>query len=309
MKDSSRGQRKKALKSEGQSPDRFRSFRPIAQTTIVSAIGIGAVYFLGRSYLDAYYRYFGIAPGALSFSTADYMFSCPNVILMLIVITFFILGTWKSFQNEQPFFIDTSKKSFKEHTDELVMLPLLLILALSSYFAIMQGDPQGWAGTTHTSYIAFMAGFGIGGLFFFAFWLFYYVVRSVFPFRPFTLRPRQFFGAFWLAMVFVLLFAYLPYLSGKLAEHVAFVEFQQFPEATIVSDTLPSELQASPVGDTSQVSAKVVVINNDTLYIFKSNPDNVPKTSTISPSKGDIYAINISDIKYLVYYPTGRPGR
>jgi hypothetical protein len=309
MKDSSVGQQKTALESEGQSPDRFRSFRTISQTTIASAIGIGAIYFLGRSYLDAYYRYFGIAPGALSFSTADYMFSCPNIILMLIVIIFFILGTWKSFQNEQPFFIDTSKKSFKEHIDELIMLPLLLILALSSYFAIIKGNPQGWAGTTNTSYIALMAGYGIGGLFFFAFWLFYYLLRSVFPFRPFILRPRQFFGIFWIVMVFVLLFAYLPYFSGKVADQVAFVEFQQFPEATIISDRLPLELQAPLVGDTYQVSAKIVVINNGALYIFKSNPDNVAKTSTISPSKGDIYAIKISDIKYLVYHPSGQPDR
>ena len=303
------GQQKTAPESEGQSPDRFRSFRTIAQTTIVSAIGIGAVYFLGRSYLDAYYRYFGIAPGALSFSTADYMFSCPNVILMLIVITFFVWGTWKSFQNEQPFFIDTSKKSFKEHIDNLVMLPLGLLITLLCFFAVMKGETQGWLVARHTGYIGLMAGLGIGGLFFFAFWVFYYVIRFLFPFRPFNFRPKQFFNFIWIAILLVYLFAFMPYFSGKVAEWVAFVEFQQFPEATIASDTLPSELQSPLVGETYQVSAKVVVINSDTVYIFKSNLDKETKKLAVSPSEGNIYAIKISDVKYLIYHPSGQPDR
>jgi len=309
MEDSDIDQPKKASELEGQSSNRLRAYGVVAQTTIVSAIGIGAIYFLGRSYLDAYYSYFGIAPGALSFSTADYMFSCPNIILMLIVIAFFIWATRMSFLKEQPFYIDTSKKSFKEHIDELIMLPFGLLIILLCFFATITGGTHGWILARQTGYIGLLAGFGIGGLFFFAFWVFYYVQRFLFPFRPFNVRPKQFFNFFWIAILFVYLFAFMPYVSGKVADWVAFVEFQQFPEATIVSDTLPSELQASLVGETYQVSAKLVVINSDTVYIFKSNLDKETKKLTISPSEGDIYAIKMSDIKYLIYHPSGQTVR
>jgi len=270
----------------------------VAKIASVAILG-GAIYVLGRLYLEAYYFYFGIAPGALSFSTEDYMFSCLNVGLMVAGI---VLWTWLAskevMQCKLSFSFDS--KRWQDLLRPGLTLGLYTVVVVFILTALFEGELTAWLVLRFEGWLGLLAGLAIGMVLFYLCNITEHLCRHL----KTSWRLQRLFKPLGVMTLAVFLLASLPYLSGKLAQSAAFVEFQEFPQVTIVSDALPLELQTkTEAGDTHRVTGKLLVINNGMAYVFKSDVNESSKALVESPKSGKVYAIRFSDIKYMVQYP------
>jgi hypothetical protein len=271
----------------------------IAKIAGVAILG-GAVYVLGRLYLEEYYRYFGIAPAALSFSTQDYMFSCLNVTLMVAGIAFWIWITSMDIRSETLWSQPRKGNRWQDWLKDIFEAAILGFFIAGVFSAILQGEIVAWLVSKVKGWLGLLAGFGIGMAFFFICDLTEYICRKL----KITWSLRNLFRPFGILYLTIIIFASLPYFSGKVAQWAAFTEFQNFPLVTITSNNLPTELQIKEEGsDSYTVTGKLLVINNNMAYIFKSDTEGNTKTLVEFPRSGKVYAIRFSDIEYMVQYP------
>jgi hypothetical protein len=270
----------------------------IAKIAGVAILG-GALYILGRLYLEEYYRYFGIALAALSFSTQDYMFSCLNVTLMVAGIAFWIWITSLDIKSET-LWSQPRGKGWQNLLKDILEAGFLGFFIATILSAMLQGEITAWLVSRVKGWLGLLAGFGIGMAFFFLCDLTEYICRH---FKT-TWSLRNLFRPFGILYLTIIIFASLPYFSGKVAQWAAFAEFQNFPLVTVTSNALPLELQIKEeTGDTHSVTGKLLIINNGFAYIFKSDTKETTKALVEFPKSGKVYAIRFSDIKYMVQYP------
>jgi hypothetical protein len=271
----------------------------VAKIGIVAIAG-ATIYLLGRLYLEAYYRYFGIAPGALVFSTEDYMFSCLNIVLMVVGIAFWIWFASKDVSSEKLFLNSTSNR-WQDGLKDILKGILFMFVPIAVIFAMMEGGLSGWMVAKAKGLLGLVAGFGIGMSFFYFCDLIEYMCR----YYKVKWSMRNLFTPYQFVFLAVFVFALLPSLSSSLARWAAFVEFQDFPQVTVISsDALPLEMQTSEeVGDNHRVTGKLLIVNNDMAYVFKSDGNEPSKAAVEFPKSGKVYAIRFSDIQYMIQYP------
>lgn len=270
----------------------------VAKIGIVAIAG-AAIYLLGRLYLEAYYSYFGIAPGALSFSTEDYMFSCLNVILMVVGIAFWIWVASKEVSSDELWFYSTSNR-WQDWLKDILRGLFFMLVPMFVIYAMLEGELSGWIVARAKGLLGLMAGFGIGMAFLYLCDLIEYMCR----YYKVKWSMRNLFRPYQFVFLAVFVFALLPSLSSSLARWAAFVEFQDLPQVTIISDALPLEMQTSAeVGDNHRVTGKLLIVNNDMAYVFKSDGNEPSKAAVEFPKSGRVYAIRFSDIQYMIQYP------
>ena len=106
---------------------------PLYFAAFITAFLAALTYFLGRVYLNAYYSHFGVAPGALLFSTYDYMFSSVSILFMVIGVIPGILWTYLTLVVWAPFGVDIAKRWKYRLLDILPKYAFIVILCYSIY--------------------------------------------------------------------------------------------------------------------------------------------------------------------------------
>jgi hypothetical protein len=251
------------------------------------------LYYLGRLYLTAYYDCFGIGPGALAFSTNDYMFSSVPVVFLVIgtipgiVFAYFSLVRW------MPFGISTELNGKKRGIAIAtgVIWQLLFALVIYNFFTLLV--------PINFPYLdSFTVGIAIGALFPTVLWLFMivFVERVSLKVSPTTVAPYFYM----LAVVLVYFFATMPVFVDRMAERFAYFDANRLASVTIVTRQSIPELQTSQTGIDNQINAKLLVINNSWIYFFGSSDSQNSQTDALR-GLGPLYSIQISDIERIVY--------
>jgi len=292
----------------------------IARSPITISIGIAISYFLGRLYLNAYYRYMGIPPSVLFFPTEYYVFSSVVSLITLILVIFWIWVTYTSFSDEQPFKIniqsirsdirsadrETKQKAIERLSTGISMNLGMMLWTILFILILIKTEKFAPIFSSFT-FLSFWGGFSIGYILFLFFWVMYYLGRILYHVPPFTYSPRQqLSGWAFQIIVIIYLFITLPLFSTKAAEIAAFNDFNNLPYVTIISESVPPQMESSLAGSVGSIDAKLILVNNDTAYIYKASSDNGTNAITRRPSDGEIYTIKMSDIKNLIYHPSGK---
>ena len=253
----------------------------------------GTAYFFGRIYLDAYYGWFGISEGVLFFSPYEYMYHSFPVLMMLIGVIAWIPVFYRLWKKGEYTLIDTTRP-LRQQIGSVVAeggnLVLSIIVILGFFIFNVKAV---WGSMAYTGLII-----GFFGMFLF---------RSLFIFFIWswdTLKTREERAAnvnIRMATFLVLLLVILPVLTGKLGEIGAISEFENRAQVTVVADNLPVELQPVQSGEVQSSNIKMLIVNNDIAYVFKSTVDDINTGSSRRVFNGKVYAIKLSDIKYLIY--------
>jgi hypothetical protein len=256
---------------------------PLYFAAFITAFLAALTYFLGRVYLNAYYSHFGVAPGALLFSTYDYMFSSVSILFMVIGIVPGILWTYITLVVWAPFSVDIAKPWKYRLLEGLPIYAFILIFCYNIYSFFVSKGPVG------SPYIAgFSVGVSIGIIFLPIFWIITYIVALMSGQHKLE-RP---YGIYVIIVLIVYFFLTAPFFTNKMAERIAMTDLNRLPEVTVAVTKLPIELQNSTNTENKHINAKLLTINNGWAYFFDVPIDN---------STGKLYSMQISDIDYIVY--------
>lgn len=258
------------------------------------AFSAALCYFLGRTYLDAYYMCFGISHGVLSFTTYDYLFSSINILFIVIGVIPGILMTYGSVVLSRPFFIDTSKPRKQWWGDILWVVFVTGFCCWLIYEFFTEPVTSKIRAPMLTS---FFLGFGIGFVLLHFVWLGMLLMAE--KWQPNAVRLRM--GYYLIAISIVYFFAVTPLFAERMAERMANTELTQLPKVTISYKQLPVALTPLVEGEHKQIHAQLLTINNDRAYFIivieaKQNGEESPITN-----RARVYSTEISDIECIIY--------
>lgn len=255
-------------------------------------VSAGLLYFLGRLYLDEYYYSLGIARGALSFSETEYMFSCLPVVMMLVGLIPGVYWTYRTFDNWRPFGVDCARPR-EERRGQVVSS---VFTAVSSVFLLSLL----FVPTPVPTVVALLAGIAIGALFMPVAWLMQWAFTG-------TLSRKTEFnvGIAHVGILMIFFLISLPAVAGKLAEQTAFACLGGLPEVIIGYREPPTHLQSSLEGEDQRFTARLLLINDDWVYVLKSKSNNNEEDDGQDELAGspEVYSVRTSDIAYIIYNP------
>jgi len=245
---------------------------------LLAGIGIFAAlcYFLGRLYTEAYYYALGITPHVLKFNYDDYMFSSFNLVIMCLEISTWLYMYWGWSKQGRRLILGfpIAKGSRIEIINSISMLISLL---LTCGFLAWNLYSSSGIGLSTPGIMGLNAGLLLG------------VGIIIFTWSTQTIAQNKKFDLFAIIITALLLFAYVPTVTNRLAEIDAKVNMNKFPTAIVVlKDELPAQLQSSSSNSTKSVEGRLVITNNGMTYVLQS--DNVTT-----------YAIPMDNIKDMVY--------
>jgi len=147
------------------------------------------------------------------------------------------------------------------------------------------------------AYTALLIGWAVIGFVRYSYWLFMWILEYEKDLQSRAARAHWRM-VFFLIIVLIL----LPPLTSKVANLSSISDFENLSHVTVVSSNLPPELQLSSIDTSQSLDVRLLTINDGIVYLFKatSNTDELTKSQPIT--KGEIYAIKVSDIQYLVYH-------
>ena len=254
----------------------------------------GTAYFFGRIYLDAYYDWFGLSEGILVFSTYEYMYHSFPIFMMLIPIVGWIPLYYRLWKKGQYTLIDTTKP-LKKQIDSIIWEignGVVSILVVLWFFIFDQHEIFG-----SIAYTGLIIGFFGMMLYRFIFTLLIWQIDS-------SKKPDEIATSsnIRMAVFIVILLVILPIYANQLGKIGAISEFDNLAQVTIVANDLPNEMEPSESGNFQSSDVKMLIINNDIAYVFKSAIGTNVKRNKQIAFNGGVYAIKLSDIKYLIYY-------
>lgn len=266
----------------------------IALVGCIAVFVAALLYYLGRLYLTAYYDCFGIGPGALAFSTNDYMFSSVSVVFLVIGTIPGIVFAYLSLVRWWPFGIPTGLNGKKRGIAIATEVIFQAFFALIIYNFFTRLVPINFP------YLdSFTVGIAIGALFPTILWLGMIILTEGVSLKtsPQTVAPYYYM----LAILLIYFFAIMPVFVDRMAERFAYVDASRLAPVTIVTRQSIPELQPSQTGTDNQINVQLLVINNNWIYFFGSS-DNQSSRTTLQ-NVGPLYSVKTSDIERIVYQP------
>ena len=279
--------------AEGQQLEQRRIPWWISYIAAPIAVGTALVYFLGRLYLEGYYEYFGIAPGVLSFSTQDYMFSSFPILMMVIGTIPGLFQAYVSLTQWQPFSVDITKPWRLRWIDVFWITFLTAVSAYITYSLFAKT----FLPFTIPALTGLLVGLAIGFLFIPTTWLFQILCVENWWSRDTKVTA----GTYHIIMLVLYLFSFMPFLAGGLAEGVAMAKLERLPQVTIACDQLPTDLQPLAEGEGQCIAAKLVLVNNGWVYFFNESNGKSSNGHSQLEDRGRVYSIKVSDTKYIIY--------
>ena len=238
-------------------------------------------YFLGRLRVEAYYYALGITPHVLDFKTEDYMFSSFNLVIMCLSVSTWLYMYWRWARPRRRLVLGfpIAKGPGKERLNDILMLINLLLIWGFSIWNMFSDKGVGFA----TPGIGGLnAGLVIGIAVIIYAWLMQRIARS---------KELGYTG---IVLIAILLLAWMPSITARLAMLEAKTDLDKFPKAFIVCDgALPTQLQLSPSNPNESMEVKLVITNNGMTYVLRQDDD--------LDDKWQIFAIPEKNINHIVY--------
>lgn len=246
------------------------------------AVFAAAVYVLGRLHTEAYYSALGIAPGLLSFSTEDYMFSSVDLVVICAMASFYLYLYYYATMRGATMFLWLPLRSSPRNKTEKALYLSAVILGL--FYAIMVLVLLYWGWPIYLpGIIGIVIGLAVGVLL-----LLYIGFISRLSGRTRAARPYA------IIIGFLLLVGWLPSISSNLAKIEAIADIQTFPRAVIICENaLNPQLQSSPQSQNTSVEVSVVTTNNDMTYLLKQDAD--------SDERWQVYRIQNRNIETIIF--------
>ena len=240
----------------------------------------GLLYFLGRLHLEAYYSALHINPSALSFTTNDYMFSSFDLLIVLIMASFFLVWIYKT-KTEKKDKKNPARLTERKRNVSMIFI-LLVVEAIIWTILLITPYKEGLS--------AFLAGIALGTLY-----LIYFLYYLILPASKNLLKKVKLTTV--TAIFFVCLICMLPGMTTILATNEAKGDMQNFPYISITTNNpLPTQLQLSPTNPNESVKTQLLTVNNGKAYLYLLNENNKDEEFW------EIITVPGSDIKTIVYY-------
>jgi len=281
----------------------------ISSLSIFSAL----LYFLGRLRIEDYYQQFGINTSAMKFSTGDYMFSSFYIFAMVLILCVWVFIGWR-IQNLPGvkilgFPLKANKELENAYTNYYISqkrksyFSLLVGFCFSSWsaFGNVLAYVLIWVALGYVVYVPFQQmnilqnvtsinpalimefsiflGNSIGIL------LFAYMLLLLGSIN----KKGRTISAVFLLLIFVVLLSVVPPLTTTVATFQSKSDLAHFTEVSLTSkDVLPSQIQVSPDQPNQSIFLKMIVVNNDIIYVFDGG-------------KGQLYSFHSEDIQQIIY--------
>ena len=217
------------------------------------------LYFFGRLYLDAYNQALGVSNSFLVFTSYDYMFSSFNIVIICLVLIILFYVSWVCLINcEAP-----------EGRAYIIVVSLLLLWILSvAYFGMFFSKP----GTFVLGVSGMATGFMIGVPFI----LILFAVNAPLIKGTPSRKPEENAGLmFTLVISIISIIALMPWASTELAKAQAHHDLDTFPIVEVITrEALPAQLQDGSTGSANSVAGRLILSNNDRIFILRLEPPN-----------------------------------
>ena len=266
---------------------------------VLPMLGIfGALaYVMGRLYIQSYYSEFGLSGSALTFTIEDYMFFSFDVVIMSLVVAYFFSQYWygtrsgESVSGEAWVFGIPFKKPYST-TNILTGLTILVGIVLLMYSFVTNQFIHAGPGLT---------GLVVGTVLGILLNAYDWTSTRIFSWRTQDERFSRFARTLDVFFVALLLFAYLPSITGKMAAGRAHYDLARLPQVVITSqEDLPVALSSGSDNPKESVKVGLVTINDGMAYLLAYIDDTSGETGT----EQEVHAIPVSTIKQITYFKT-----